>query len=121
MALVVQVESLDDFRRWWAAQLQPAKPPTSPLALAGYRYVTSRQCSSCHAISGTPAGGRVAPDLTHLASRRTIAAGAMPMSEGNLSAWIADPQSKKPGTKMPTIGLKPDELQAVVAYLEGLK
>jgi cytochrome c oxidase subunit 2 len=121
MALTVQIESLDDFRRWWAAQLRPAPTPSTPLALAGYRYVTSRQCSSCHAISGTPAGGRVGPDLTHLASRRTIAAGTLPMGKGNLYGWVADPQSQKPGTKMPTIGLKPDELHAVVAYLETLK
>ena len=121
MALTVQVESRDDFSRWWAAQLRPATPPRTPEALAGYRFVTSRQCSSCHAIAGTPAGGRVGPDLTHLASRRTIAAGALPMSEGNLYGWVADPQSQKPGTKMPTIGLDAQQLHAVVAYLEGLK
>jgi cytochrome c oxidase subunit 2 len=121
MALVVQVESLADFKRWYAAQLRPAQPPTTPLALAGYNYVTTRECSSCHAISGTTAGGRVGPDLTHLASRRTIAAGALPMNKGNLYGWVADPQSQKPGTKMPTMDLKPDELHAIVAYLEGLK
>ena len=64
---------------------------------------------------------RDGPDLTHFASRRSIAAGMMPMSEGNLYGWVADPQSIKPGTKMPTIGLEPDELHAVVAYLETLK
>lgn len=121
MALTVQVESMDDFRRWWAAQLQPAKPPSTPLALAGYQFVTSRQCSACHAISGTSAGGRVGPDLTHVASRRTIAAGALPMGEGNLYGWIADPQSQKPGTKMPTIPMNPQQLHGVVAYLERLK
>jgi cytochrome c oxidase subunit II len=83
--------------------------------------VTSRACSACHSIAGTPANGTVGPDLTHLASRRTIAAGAMPMSEGNLYGWVEDPQSLKPGTKMPTIGLEPDQLHAVVAYLETLK
>jgi cytochrome c oxidase subunit 2 len=121
MALVVQVESLADFRRWYAAQLAPAQPPRTPEALAGYQYVTTRECSVCHNISGTSAGGRVGPDLTHLASRRTIAAGALPMSEGNLYGWVADPQSQKPGTKMPTIGLDAQQLHAVVAYLEGLK
>jgi cytochrome c oxidase subunit 2 len=121
MALTVQVESRDDFRRWWARQLQPARPPRTPEALAGYQFITSHQCSSCHAISGTDAGGRVGPDLTHLASRRTIAAGTLPMSEGNLYGWVADPQSQKPGTKMPTIPMNSQELHSVVAYLKGLK
>ena len=121
MALVVQVESLADFKRWYQDQLSPARPPRTRMALAGYRYVTTQQCSSCHAITGTSAGGQVGPDLTHLASRRTIAAGALPMSKGNLYGWVADPQSQKPGTKMPTIPLKPDELHSIVAYLEGLK
>ena len=120
MALVVDVDSYPDFIKWWQHQLQEAPPPATPLAKAGYAFVTSRNCSACHAIAGTPAGGTVGPDLTHLASRRTLAA-AMPMGEGNLYGWIADPQSIKPGSKMPTIGLEPDQLHAVVAYLETLK
>jgi cytochrome c oxidase subunit 2 len=120
MALVVDVDSYPDFIKWWQHQLQTAPKPTTPLALAGYNYVTSRNCSACHAIAGTPASATVGPDLTHLASRRTLAA-SMPMSEGNLYGWVADPQSIKPGTKMPTIGLEPNELHAVVAYLETLK
>lgn len=121
MALVVKVESKDDFLRWVAQQRRPAFAPATPLELAGYRYVTTHECSSCHTISGTPANGQVGPDLTHLASRRTIAAGALPMNSGNLYGWVADPQSQKPGNKMPTIGLAPDELHAVVAYLQRLK
>jgi cytochrome c oxidase subunit 2 len=121
MALTVDVESYADFLKWWQLQLRPAFAPRSPLAQAGYNYVTTRQCAMCHNVAGTPAGGRVGPDLTHLASRRSIAAGTLPMSEGNLYGWVADPQSVKPGTKMPTIGLEPSELHAVVAYLETLK
>ena len=121
MALDITVESKADFQRWYAAQLKPAAAPTNPRQLAGYNYVTTRECSSCHNISGTRAGGQVAPDLTHFASRRSIAAGAMPMGRGNLYGWIADPQSQKPGSKMPTVGLEPAELHAIVAYLESLK
>jgi cytochrome c oxidase subunit 2 len=121
MALVVTVENRDDFLRWMEAQSRPAAAPASPLELAGYRYVTTRECSSCHNISGTPAGGQVGPDLTHLASRRTIGAGTLPMNRGNLYGWVADPQSHKPGNQMPTIGLAPNDLHAVVAYLERLK
>ena len=121
MALDVTVESKADFDRWYNAQLQPAFAPVTPLQLAGYRFITTRQCSSCHNIAGTPAGGRVAPDLTHFASRRSIAAGTLPMNKGNLYGWIADPQSQKPGNHMPTIGMAPDDVHAVVAYLQRLK
>ena len=121
MALVVVVESYPDFLKWWQHQLQPAVAPATPQALAGYNYVTRGPCSACHAIGGTPAGGLVAPDLTHLASRKSLAAGTLPMSKGNLYGWIEDPQSLKPGNKMPTIGLEPDQLHSVVAYLETLK
>jgi cytochrome c oxidase subunit 2 len=121
MALVVNVDSYADFIRWWGAQLKPARAPMAPLALAGYIYVTGRQCALCHNISGTPASGRIGPDLTHVASRRSIAAGTLPMSKGNLYGWVADPQSVKPGAKMPTMNLEPEQLHAVVAYLETLK
>jgi cytochrome c oxidase subunit 2 len=121
MSLVVVVESYPDFVKWWSHQLQPAPMPTTPLAMAGYKYVTTGPCSACHSIGGTTAGGSVAPDLTHLASRRSLAAGTLPMNEGNLYGWVEDPQSLKPGVHMPTIGLEPDQLHAVVAYLETLK
>ena len=121
MALTIEVQSYADFLKWWQHQLQPAPAPATPLTLAGYNFVTGRNCSACHAIAGTPASGTIGPDLTHLASRRSIAAGTMPMATGNLYGWVADPQSLKPGNHMPTIGLEPDQLHAVVAYLETLK
>jgi cytochrome c oxidase subunit 2 len=121
MALLVDVDTYPDFIKWWEHQLQTAPPPTTPLTQAGYNYVTGRECSMCHTIAGTPAGGRVGPDLTHLASRRSIAAGTAPMSRGSLYGWVEDPQSMKPGNHMPTIGLEPNDLHAVVANLETLK
>jgi cytochrome c oxidase subunit II len=75
----------------------------------------------CHAISGTLAGSRIGPDLTHFASRRTIAAGSLTNTAGNLMGWIADPQTIKPGSRMPATGLSPQDLAAVAAYLETLK
>ncbi|MGN6495897.1 MAG: cytochrome c oxidase subunit II [Tsuneonella sp.] len=121
MAFDVTVESPAAFRAWWARGLLPAQRPVTPLQKAGYAYVTTRECSTCHHIEGTPASGLVAPDLTHLASRRSLAAGSYPLDRGHLYAWIADPQGMKPGNKMPYIGLEPQELHAVVAYLESLK
>jgi cytochrome c oxidase subunit 2 len=121
MALDVIVESPADFRRWEAAQEQPAAAPATPLAQAGYTYFMTRECSTCHMIAGTTAGASVAPDLTHVASRKTIAAGTLPMNRAGLYAWIADPQGVKPGNNMPKVGLNADELHAVAAYLETLK
>jgi cytochrome c oxidase subunit 2 len=121
MAFDVTVEPLADFEKWWAQGLLPARAPVTPLQKAGYAYVTTRECSTCHNIAGTPATGQVAPDLTHLASRLSLGAGTYPMNSGHLAAWVADPQSAKPGNKMPVIGLEPDQLNAVVSYLESLK
>jgi len=121
MAFVVNVDNYPDFINWWRQQLQPAPAPATPLAQAGFDYIAQHQCSMCHNIAGTPVGGQVGPDLTHFASRRTLAAGTLPMSVGNLHDWIADPQSVKPGTKMPKIPMEETDLRAVVAYLETLK
>ena len=90
-------------------------------ALAGYVLFQNRQCASCHNVAGTPASGQVAPDLSHVASRRTIAAGRLPTSHDNIAAWIRDPQAVKPGNNMPKVPLSESELQAVTAYLETLK
>jgi cytochrome c oxidase subunit 2 len=121
MALAIVVDSVPDFLAWRDRQLQPAPAPTSPLALAGLRYVTTHQCAQCHTISSTPARGRVGPDLTHLASRSSIAAGTLPMGKANLYGWVANPQALKPGSGMPATGIEPDDLHAVVTYLETLK
>ena len=75
----------------------------------------------CHAIGGTPAGSRIGPNLTHLASRRTIGAGSLPNTRGNLGGWIVDPQRIKPGVRMPPNSLEPDDLQALLVYLERLE
>jgi cytochrome c oxidase subunit II len=121
MALDVTVESPSEFAAWQRQQRRTAPPPRTPLQLAGFNYLTTRECASCHSIAGTPASGQIAPDLTHVASRRSIGAGTFPMSRGHLYAWIADPQTAKPGNNMPYIGLEPNELHAIVAYLETLR
>jgi cytochrome c oxidase subunit 2 len=75
----------------------------------------------CHTIRGTTAGARTGPDLTHLASRATIAAGTLPNTIGNLGGWIANPQSIKPGSRMPPNPLPAQDLQDLLAYLETLR
>jgi cytochrome c oxidase subunit 2 len=121
MAILVVAEPEEDFERWRAGQIKAAEPPDDPDALKGMQAFLSKPCALCHQVRGTLAGGRVAPELTHLASRTTIAAGTLPMSRGNLAAWIVDPHGIKPGVNMPLIKLEPEEVNAVAAYLGGLK
>lgn len=119
MALLVVVEPPEDFARWRAAQ---AAPVAADALVAEGRAVFERQpCGACHTVRGTEAAGRTGPDLTHLASRGTLAAGLLPMTRGALAAWIADPQTLKPGNNMPLVPLSADEMQAVTAWLASLR
>jgi cytochrome c oxidase subunit 2 len=120
MVLPVTVETGAQFSAWYKAGLKPPPVPTGGQAFAGYTLFTTRQCASCHNVAGTPAFGQVAPDLSHVASRPTVA-GTLPMSASNLAQWIADPQAVKPGNNMPKVPLSSAELAAVTAYLETLK
>jgi cytochrome c oxidase subunit 2 len=120
MAFTVTVEPTARFESWRQQQLQSAAMPADPEAQAGQQVFMTKGCSLCHSIQGTDAGGRTAPDLTHVGSRPTIAAGTLPNTRGSLAAWIADPQHVKPGNNMPQIPLGPGELNAVAAYLAGL-
>lgn len=121
MALDVQVDSASAFAAWKAHQLAPATAPSTPTASAGMHAFTATACAMCHAISGTDAGGITGPNLTHLASRRSLAAGALPLNRGTLAAWIVDPQRHKPGTNMPAVALQPQQLADIVDYLMTLQ
>jgi cytochrome c oxidase subunit II len=121
MGMLVVAESREDFDRWREQQIAAARPPSDPDSRRGHDIFLTKPCLMCHAIRGTSAGGRVAPDLTHVGSRRMIAAGALETTRGNLAAWIVDPQGIKPGVHMPVIKLEPDEIQPLATYLEGLK
>jgi cytochrome c oxidase subunit II len=121
MAFLVVADRPDSFDMWLARQRDTALTPTDQLTQRGQEVFLGSSCVMCHAISGTPAGARVGPDLTHLASRRTIAAGTLPNTRGNLAGWIVNPQQIKPGTRMPPNQLNPADLQALLAYLESLK
>jgi cytochrome c oxidase subunit II len=121
MAFEVHADAPADYETWRQQQLQPAAEPGDPQAQRGRMLFQSIQCAMCHAVQGTIAQGHMAPDLTHLASRRTLAAGALPNTPGNLAAWIADPQKHKPGVNMPPNPMSGADLAALVAYLETLK
>jgi cytochrome c oxidase subunit II len=117
MAFFVVAESPKQFDAWRASQLNAGSTPSAKEAVLGEAIFMTRGCALCHTVRGTTAGGRSGPDLTHVASRLTLAAGTLPNSHDNLAEWIADPQKFKPGNKMPKVALKQPELDAVVVYL----
>jgi cytochrome c oxidase subunit 2 len=121
MALPVVAETQADFDDWLARERLPALMPLDSVAREGAGVFMSAGCWTCHAIRGTAAAGTRGPDLTHMASRRTIAAGTLTNTPANLGRWITDPQAIKPGNKMPRAPLTPDQLTAVVAYLGTLR
>ena len=120
MAIRVVAEPRGKFDAWRDDQLKPEEPLNTSKANAGL-VVFERRCGACHSIRGTPAGGVYGPNLSHLMTRATLAAGAIPNSEGNLAGWIADPQQIKPGTHMPEVQLSGDELQSITNFLTSLK
>jgi len=119
MLLQVSVDSAEDFRNWANAQKQPAKQDDS--VSAGRKVFETTACINCHAVAGTAATGRFGPDLTHMMSRRTIAAGAAENTPENLGMWIQDPDMIKPGSLMPAMKLSDADLDALVRYLETLQ
>jgi cytochrome c oxidase subunit 2 len=122
MGLLVIAESPADFARWYDAQLADAMPPADTVARTGKNvFMGPHGCVLCHTVRGTDAGGRVGPDLTHLASRRTLAAATVPNNRGWLGGWVMDPQGIKPGARMPPNDMSPAELQALLAYLQTLR
>jgi cytochrome c oxidase subunit II len=121
MAFVVVADEPDQYEAWATRMRQPALDPTDPVAVRGRDVFLREQCVLCHTIRGTGAWGRIAPDLTHLGLRHTIAAGALPNTRGHLAGWILDPQHVKPGTFMPATHVPADDMHALLTYLEGLR
>jgi cytochrome c oxidase subunit 2 len=121
MGLLVIADPPERYAAWYAGQLQTPPPPADPLAQRGRQVVEAAPCAVCHTIQGTQASGSLGPDLSHLASRRTLAAATLPNTPANLAGWIADPQGIKPGNQMPANPLAAADRQAVLAYLESLR
>lgn len=120
MAFVVVAQTPQDFAAWLDAQLKDAPVPVSGTALAGAQ-VFQAHCAACHTVRGSNAAGLVGPDLTHLMARRSLAAGLLPNTPGNLAGWISHPQGLKPGSDMPNQTLSGLELANVMAYLNTLQ
>jgi cytochrome c oxidase subunit 2 len=122
MGLLVVAQPADEFAAWLHRQRAPAAEPADDLARQGQRLFLDRGCAFCHTVRGTTAFfGRTGPDLTHVASRRTLAAGTLTNVGGHLAGWIANPQALKPGNRMPQVPLEPAEFHAVLRYVQGLR
>jgi cytochrome c oxidase subunit 2 len=122
MLLRVYAQSPEDFAAWVKQQKKTAEQDFSGNAAAaeGQTVFMHNACINCHTIAGTVATGRFGPDLTHLASRDTIASGPIQNTPENLRKWIADPNSMKPGALMPSMHLNDHDLDVITAYLTTL-
>ena len=121
MGLLIVAESQQQYVAWIQGQHQPAPRPADAVLKQGEQVFLGSACVYCHTIRGTIATGQIGPDLTHIATRQTIGAGVLPNNVGNLSGWIVNSQTIKPGNQMPPMYLNGDDLNAVVAYLQSLK
>jgi cytochrome c oxidase subunit 2 len=121
MAFQVVAEPADRYDAWAEHQRGNAAEPGSNEEARGRVLFMTTTCVMCHNVQGTDASARRAPDLTHLASRETIAAGTLPNTPEDLERWIRDPQKIKPGSNMPPSDLAEPDLKAIVAYMRSLK
>ena len=131
MLLRVYVDTPEQFQQWIASQqkaqseiagnMQAASAAQGIDAHDGQLVFEQQACINCHTVAGTVANGRYGPDLTHLMSRETLAAGAMPNTPENLKAWIDDPSTFKPGSLMPAMHLTDRQDAQITAYLLTLK
>jgi cytochrome c oxidase subunit 2 len=122
MAFSVVVMEASAFRAWLDAQARPASPDSDAATAQGRAAFIANGCTACHTIRGTTAAGRIGPDLTHVGSRRRVAAETLPNDPAALARWIRESAHLKPGSRMPAFRSVPaDELSALAAYLTSLK
>jgi cytochrome c oxidase subunit II len=122
MRLLVEVTDRASFDAWLANQTAPAAAPAAPVARRGQQLLLSNGCGACHAVRGTQAQGVIAPDLTHVASRMSLAAATLPADLAAFERWLAAPDRFKPGVHMPAFAmLAAEDRRAMAAYLESLR
>jgi cytochrome c oxidase subunit 2 len=122
MRLLAVAQEPEEYQAWLAAQRKPSSEPANADAAAGEKIFIQGPCSLCHTVQGTIAGGRVAPDLTHIGSRQMIAGNSYLNNDAYLEAWITHAQSLKPGAQMPDLTeFSGEQLHDLVAYLRQLQ
>src|SRR5207253_1238013 len=118
MRIDVIAEPPEKFAAWLESQRRSAPKPANEVQARGQAVFLQGSCLMCHAVQGTPARGRVGPDLTHVASRQALGAGAVANVPGHMAGWIIDPQHIKPGVRMPPNSLTPQDLRCLLEYME---
>lgn len=121
MGMIVVAEPEERYEAWLAEQRRPAAEPAGAAAHRGRDVFLAAKCAECHAIQGTAAVATKGPDLTHVASRRTLGAAAVANTPERLAQWVADPHAIKRGVAMPAANLTDEDLDAVLAYLGTLR
>ena len=121
MRVVVIAKTPQEFAQWVKEQQAPPAQPTDALAQQGQQVLLAGACIGCHTINGTAANGKVGPNLTHVASRTSLAGGMLADTEGNMKRWLANPPGVKAGSVMPNLNLSNQDIDALTAYLLSLK
>jgi cytochrome c oxidase subunit 2 len=121
MAFTVVVETPAKFKAWIDQQRRNASTPADQQEQRGQAVFLGSMCATCHTVRGTTAASRIGPDLTHIGSRMTLAAGTLPNTEAHLATWLDDPQAVKPGNRMPPVPMSQADRAAVIAYLRRLQ
>ena len=122
MRIVVVADEPAQFEQWQQTQLRPAQAPTNSATTKGLALFRTSTCINCHAINGvTGANSHVAPDLTHVASRRQLGAGILENTPANMHSWLKNPQHIKPGALMPDFSFSDEQLDQLSEYLSTLR
>jgi cytochrome c oxidase subunit 2 len=121
MGLLVVAQPPEEFQAWAAGQRRTAAEPRDSALARGREAFLGSACALCHRVRGTRAGGFLGPDLTHVASRRTLASALLPNTPGHLGGWIANPQALKPGSRMPRVPMSGEEFRLIHRYLQSLE
>jgi cytochrome c oxidase subunit 2 len=122
MAFTVVAQPMGEFLEWVARQRLPAAEPPDAASRRGRDVFLATTCATCHTVRGTDAGSRIGPELTHVGSRLTIAAGTLPNTRESFRRWVRDAQAIKPGSRMPAHQhLSMTDLESVVSYLRSLR
>ena len=121
MAFRVVAEPREAFETWLGNQRAPASEPATDAQRRGQEVFLRSPCVTCHAIEGTQAGSHIGPDLTHVGSRLTLAAGTLPNTLEHLRNWVQDAPAIRPGVRMPQQALSAEDLDALLSYLRSLQ
>ena len=122
MRILVVADEPSKFEEWQRAQLKVAQAPLNHATAKGLELFRTQTCINCHAIRGVAGADlRVAPDLTHVGSRKQLAAGILENTPANMRLWLKSPQHVKPGALMPDFGVTDEELDQLSEYLSTLQ